>query len=475
MQRAGRGGSRHLGRLLAVLLAAQFMNNIDIAVANVASPAIHRSLGASGVQLQFIVSGYVMAYAVLLVTGARLGDMRGYRRVFTVGLAVFVVASLACGLAPDANLLIASRLVEGAGAALMVPQVLTGIQLHFTGPSRGRALAYYAVALSGGAVAGQTLGGVLLSADLFGTAWRPLFLINVPIGLVLLAGAVRYLPPDSSVRHGQARIPAGKLDLPGVAVLIAAVVLLTVPLVLGRQEGWPTWACAALAASAPALVLFVFTERRVAAQGGSPLLNLQIMTWPRIAWGLAAQMAVQASYYALLFILALYLQQGLGYSPLYSGLALLSWVIAFGVAGLGVRRLAGRYGTAILPAGYLLLGLDYAALGAAAALGDRSGALLVILLGIGGLGLGTGFNSMVAHLAAAVPSRYAADFSGIHNTVLQVAGTLGVAGFGTLYLALVPCGGEAAAMHGFSLVCAVLAGSALVATVAAVAAARAGP
>ncbi|GAA4240106.1 hypothetical protein GCM10022254_63620 [Actinomadura meridiana] len=383
--------------------------------------------------------------------------------MFIVGLVVFTAASLWCGLAPNAGTLIAGRLVQGVGAALMVPQVLTGIQLNFTGPARGRAFAYYALSLAGGAVAGQVLGGVLLWADLFGADWRPLFLINVPIGAILLVAALRYLPVD----HIDDRGPAKKLDLGGVVAILAAILLLVVPLVMGREQGWPAWAFAALAASVPALVLFVAVERRVAARGGYPLLNLQIMTWPRIAWGLVAQMAVQSSYFAVLFTLALYLQQGLGHSPLYSGLALLSWVIAFGVAGFGVRRVPKRWSPLTPATGYLFLALVYVLLSVATGLGVHNGVLLMTLLGLGGAGLGTGFNSMIAHLTASLPGRYAPDFSGIHSTVLQVAGTLGVAVWGTFYLSEAPDGGRDPATHAFSVVCAALAASAFVAAVAA--------
>jgi len=196
--------ARHRGLLLAVLLAGMVMNNIDVAIVNVAGPSIGAGLSASGAELQLIVSGYVLAYAMLLITGARLGDLRGYRRTFLGGLAIFTLASLACGLAPSAVLLIVARVVQGVGAALMVPQVLTGIQRAFPdGLARLRALGWYAAALSGGAVVGQILGGVLVWADLFHTTWRPVFLINVPIGIVLLVAASRLLPPDGEHQRDQ--------------------------------------------------------------------------------------------------------------------------------------------------------------------------------------------------------------------------------------------------------------------------------
>ena len=191
---------RHPALALAALLGAMFLANVDVAIANIAAPAIRAGLHTSGGELELVVSGYTLSYAVLLVTSARLGQARGYRRMFLAGLAGFTVASLACGLAPDAPTLIVARIAAGGAAALMAAQVLTGIQLDFTGRARARALGLYTLVLSAGAVAGQSLGGLLVSADLLGTTWRPAFLINVPCGLMLFWLARRYLPGGRPAR-----------------------------------------------------------------------------------------------------------------------------------------------------------------------------------------------------------------------------------------------------------------------------------
>src|SRR5579859_6560988 len=201
-------GTRRAVWGLAALLGAMFLGNVDVAIANVAGPSIRSGLHASGGQLELIVSGYTLAYAVLLVTCARLGEARGYRRVFLAGLAGFTAASLACALAPNAITLVVARITAGGTAALMAAQVLTGIQLGFTGRARARALGLYALVLLAGAVAGQSLGGLLISADVLGASWRPVFLVNVPAGLVLYWLAWRWLP------SGQRR--PGPLDLRGV-------------------------------------------------------------------------------------------------------------------------------------------------------------------------------------------------------------------------------------------------------------------
>ena len=181
---------------LAVLLMAPFLAQADATIANVATPAIRTGLGASGAALELVIGGYLVAFAVLLITGARLGQTHGYKRLFLIGVAVFGGSSLGCGLAPDGTVLVGMRVLQGAGAALMFPQALTGIQLTYSGDRRDRAIGLYALALSGGAVSGQILGGALISADIASAGWRPIFLINVPICLAVLAAALRFLPAD---------------------------------------------------------------------------------------------------------------------------------------------------------------------------------------------------------------------------------------------------------------------------------------
>jgi MFS family permease len=458
---------RHASRLLAVLVTPLFMTQADATIVNVAAPSIHAHLGASGAELELVIGGYFLAYAMLLIVGARLGEMRGYGRVFLVGLAAFTFASLTCGLAPTPFVLIAGRVVQGVGAALMVPQVLSGIQLSFEGAERARALSLYTVALAGGAVAGQVLGGLLVSADLAGTSWRPTFLVNVPIGLAVMVGARRVMPLDS---RGEAAVAERRLDLAGVATLSTGLLLIVLPLVLGRQEHWPPWTWASLAASVPLLGAFVAVERRVAAAGGSPLVNLHLLRRPAIAWGLVPQALAVSTYYALLFTLAAYLQDGLGRSPLASGLTLVSWVAAFGLPGYILGRLPSRFGSLVAAAGCLILAAAYAAISVGLFAGQHAEGLLIVLLGIGGLGLGTAFTAILRHLTAAATPRYAADISGVFTTSLQVAGAIGVATFGTAYLGLVSAPGPASATHAFAVV---TAGFALVALVAAAAAYRA--
>jgi MFS family permease len=277
-----------LGRIAGRTLHGQ----ADATIANVATPSIHSDLGASGATLELVIGGYLIAFAVRLITGARLGQTHGYRRVFLLGIAVFSLASLLCGFAPSSSVLVGGRVLQGIGAALMFPQTLTGIQLNFDSGARRRAIGLYAVALSMGAVVGQILGGALISANFAGSHWRAIFLINVPVGAVVIAAALRYLPTDE-------QRTARRLDLPGIATLSVTLLLVVLPLALGRSEGWPAWTWICLAAGAPAFVLFLAVERRITASGGSPLVNLGAFARATVGWALLTLLTATGTYYAL--------------------------------------------------------------------------------------------------------------------------------------------------------------------------------
>ncbi|MCQ4085176.1 MFS transporter [Streptomyces sp. RB6PN25] len=451
-RRSGRSGW-----LLVSLLGGMFLGSVDIAIVNIATPSIRDHLHASGSELELIVSGYTLTYAMLLITSARLGDMRGHRKVYLVGLVLFTLSSCACGLAPTAPVLLCARIVQGAGAALTTAQVLIGIQLHFEGRARARALGLYTAVLSTSAVLGQVLGGVLISANLFGTTWRPAFLINVPIGIALVVISWICLPADEPKR-------SKRLDIPGVATLSTALLLLVVPLVLGREVGWPAWTWVCLAGSVAAFVLFVRVERQQVASGGYPLITLALLTRRPVALALISQAATVATYFGLLFVLALYLQQGLGKSAAFSGLSLVSWVAAFGVSGPLLGRGGLRAKRLAAPIGRVVLAAGFAGMAGALTLGlADNDALLIILLGVGGLGYGAGFSGTLSHLTSTVTDQYAADVSGLFNTTIQVGGSLGVAAFGTVYLDLAPHAGRAVAIHAFTAITAALAITALVA------------
>lgn len=446
-------------RLLGVLLVGPFMAQVDATIANVATPSIHADLGASGALLELVIGGYLIAFAVLLITGARLGQTHGYRRILLLGVSLFTLASLLCGLAPNAVLLVLARVLQGFGAALMFPQTLTGIQLNFAGSRLTRAIGLYAIALSSGAVTGQLLGGALISAD-FAGQWRAIFLVNVPAGVLAIAAALRYLPPDAQRRPH-------RLDLAGVATLSTALLLIVLPLSLGRSEAWPTWTWLSLAAGLLTIAGFLMVERRVAADGGSPLVAAGVLARPAVYTAVLTLTLATGTYYALLFTLAQYLQGGLGHSPLVSGVTLVPWVAAFGLAGQLVRRLPPRAMHLAPIAGCLLLSAAYAAISVALFAGHDGEPLLVVLLGAGGLGLGIQFSTMITHLTTVVPADYAPDISGVSTTTMQIGGAIGVAAFGTLYFGVDDHPGAAHATHAFALTSAALTGIAMLAAIAA--------
>ncbi|MFC8125310.1 MFS transporter [Streptomyces sp. NPDC057302] len=427
------GTDNRSGRLLAVVIAAQFMALLDVFIVNVAAPTIRVELGASGAGLQLIIAGYTITYAVLLITGARLGDRIGHRRVYLIGLMVFTAASLACGLSRGTGELIAFRLLQGAGSALLIPQVLSLIQRNFTGEARTKALGAYAAVLAVGAAAGQVLGGVLVSADLFGTGWRPVFLVNVPVGVVLLIMARRVLPRDVVRKAGHGQRGRG-LDLPGLVLLGAAVSLLTVPLVLGQQEGWPLWSWLSLGSAVAVFALFCAYESRLARGGGAPLIAPRVLRIPGMGLAVFRITAVMAVNAGFLFVLTLHVQGGLGYSALRAGLTFAPTAVVFGAVGLTWRRWPAAVQRALIPGGFVLTAVSAVAVGLLLRDGGEGGPwLYAAFVGIGA-GLSLGFSPTLTRALSTVRPEDAADASGLLSTVAQLGQLIGVACYGALFL-----------------------------------------
>jgi MFS family permease len=402
--------------MLVVLLFGQFMALLDVTIVNVALPTIGRSLHASGAELQLVVAGYSVSYAMLLITGARLGDIYGRRRVFLIGVATFTVASLTCGLAPDAATLVVARFVQGAGAAAMMPQIMSVIQVRFSGAARAKALSAYTAVLSSGFVAGQVIGGALVTANLFGTTWRPVFLVNVPIGIVVMSLVPRLVPRDVP---GSAR----RLDVAGLLVAVPAVFLIVLPLMLGHSERWPAWTFVCIGTGLALCAVFIFTERRVA----DPLLNLAVLRSPGLGAGLATTAIVMVTYGGFLFSFALHLQSGLGDSALRAGLTFAPCAVAFGLCGFFWRRLPSWSHPVLPPVACLFSAASYAAVALVLRSGTHGGvALQVFLILLGGM-MALAFSPLVTHSLVRVPVARAADASGLVTTTIQLSQAVGVA------------------------------------------------
>jgi MFS family permease len=410
-------------RGLPILLGGQAMASMDASILVVAAPSLRADLHATDAQLQLVVVMYTLAFAALVVTGARLGDVLGPRRAFLLGLTAFTAASLIGGLAPDATTLIVARALQGAAGALMTPQVLSIIQRQYAGADRTRALSAYSLILAVGVAAGQIAGGLLVSAHLLAAAWRPALLLNAPVGALLLS-ARRRLPEPPPVPAGAARA----VDVPGALLLAAAMLALVVPLTLGRDRGWPWWTAVAPVAVALLGAAFARRERRTR----DPLFDLALLRIPAVTGGALAVLLIMGSYAGFLLCLTLHLQDGLGFAPLHAGLVFAVYASGFATASLTWTRLPAAVARRLPTAGPLAMG---AAIVLAAATGGHgpTAATLAALLVAGG-GHACGFAPLSQRLAAAVPPARAADLSGLILTASLVGSVVGATALSGLYL-----------------------------------------
>lgn len=433
---------------LAVVLVAAFMELLDATIVGVAAPAIAADLGAGEAALQWTVAGYTLAVGAGLITGGRLGDRYGRRRLFLLGLAGFALASAACGLAPSPGALVAGRVAQGLAGGLMIPQVFGVIRASFAPAARARAMGAYGAVLGLASVAGPLLGGLLVEADPFGLGWRAVFWVNVPVAAAGLALGARFLPES---RSGDGT----GFDGTGAALAATAVVLPLLPLVQGRDWGWPWWGTALMALSVPVTALFLWWEHRLAARGGRPVLDPALLRGRAFALGLAASLPFFGALGAFFLLLSLYLQGGTGRGPWEAGLVILPFAAGSLItSGIGVR-FADRAGRAVLVGGALLLAASQLLLLALLHGDAPSSTALAVPLFAGGLGLGLTAPSLVNVVLAGVPARDAGAAGGVLSTVTQIGGAVGVAALGTVFFArledALAGGSSAAAAHTHAL------------------------
>lgn len=407
--------------MLAVLLLGQAMASLDGSIVAVAAPTIRAGLRASGADVQLIVSGYLLTTGVLFVTCARLGDVLGHRRTFLAGLGWFTLASLLCGLAVTPTMLVLTRLVQAMGAALLMPQVFSLIHRHWEGTERRRAIGAYSAILALGVVLGQVGGGLVVGADLLGLSWRPVFLVNVPIGLTALAVGARVLPGARA--EGRAR-----LDVPGVLLLTVAMTAIILPLTVGHDRHWPAWTWSVLVAGVVLLGLFGRHERRAS----HPLLDPAALRPPVARFGMPACCLVMGCYAVFLLTFTLHLQSRLGESPLEAGITFVPFAVGFGVLSLtwtslpdGLQRCLPVVGPMVFAVGsvvaVLLCREQRPPIGAAA------------VLFLAGAGHAAGYSPLIARITSRVDSRLASAISALNATGPTLAEVMAVAGLGTVY------------------------------------------
>jgi EmrB/QacA subfamily drug resistance transporter len=427
---------------LPVLLTGAFLPILDFNVVNLALPAIRKNLGATSSEVQFVISAYAATYAVLLITGGRLGDRFGRKRMFMLGVAGFTLASVLCGFAGSASILIAGRMLQGLTATVMAPQVLASIRVLFPPSEQGRALALYGATFGLANIVGQILGGVLVTSHPFGFTWQAIFLINVPIGLLAFIGGAFFLG-DSRSDHAQ------KLDIGGVVLLSATLGLLVYPLVEGREMGWPLWIVTMLVASPILLTAFVGFERRLTDRGGSPLVALALFRNGSFVIGVLMALALYllASFY---LTFSVYLQAGLHMTPLEAGLATLPYAGGYFVASLMSAAIMRRIGPLTLTLGFALQVIGFGALGLTVA-GLLPLSLRPALI-CAGLGFGIVMPAVLGAVIGGVDPRYAGLASGIAISTFQIGSALGVAIIGGVFYGLLgPNSDPTAYAHAFAV------------------------
>ncbi|WNI24277.1 MFS transporter [Streptomyces sp. ITFR-16] len=407
---------------LAIVMTAAFMDLVDVTIVNIAIPSIKQDTGASFSSIQWIVAGYALAFAAGLITGGRLGDIYGRKRLFLIGIGGFTLASALCGFAANPEMLVASRFLQGGTAALMVPQVLSIVHATFPAHERGKVFGLFGAIVGLGAVSGPLLGALLTEWNIAGLEWRPIFLINLPVGIAGLILGRRFITESKSPK-------ALRLDLIGVVLVTLAMLMLIYPLTRGRELGWPLWGHLSMAGSLLVFLVLVLFERRKASRDGSPLVELELFRVRSFAAGIAVQLTFGVGLGIFFLVWTLYMQEGLGWSALRAGTTGIPFSIAVSAAaGLSVQKLVPRFGRKVLQVGALLM--------AAGLLlyiweSDHYGTAItswqmVLPLVVMGVGMGLIVAPLADAVLSEVPKEHSGSASGLFNTVQQMGNALGL-------------------------------------------------
>lgn len=404
------------------------MDLLDNTIVNIAIPSIQHNLGASYAAIQWLVAGYSLAFAILLITGGRLGDVIGYKKMFLIGVAGFTLASLLSGVAWDINILIGARLVQGAFAALMVPQVMSLMQVMYKPNERGQIMGMFGALAGVAASLGPVVGGLLIQGNLFGLDWRPIFLINIPVGIFAILAGLRYLP------DGKSPHPL-KLDIVGTFIIIVALFSIVFPLIQGRDLGWPAWTFELMIASLPVFVIFGIWQHFKDKRDGSPLVVPALFRTKTFVTGLLVNLIFEGAMLGFFFPFTLLLQIGLGYSVIIAALTGIPTAIGISVTmGALAQRITpklGRYtvslGTLIMAIGLTIIYLFVQAHGL-----QTTGWEFIPGLLITGMGMALIMAPMFSVVLTDVDPKQAGSASGVLNAVQQLGGAIGVALIGVV-------------------------------------------
>jgi EmrB/QacA subfamily drug resistance transporter len=416
--------------VLAIVVAAQFMFGVDAFVVNVAIPTIAAELHASPAQIESVISLYLIAYATLIVTGGRLGDIYGTRPVFLLGVVGFTATSLWCALAQSGPELIAARIAQGATAALMVPQVLATLHLLFSDETRSRAFGIYGITLGLAGAAGFALGGILVTLDLGHLGWRTVFLVNVPFGVAIIAAGLRLMPQAP-------RRPGTRLDLPGAIVLFVGLSCLIGPLLFGHDVGWAPIVWLIMLAGVATLAAFLKLERRVAKDGGMPLIDLTLLIDAHFMRGLGAAFFFFFANLSFYFVMTVFMQRTLQLPPLEGGLVFVPLALTFVVASRHAGARAKRRGSLVLMEGCTIQIAALAAIAGLVFVSQTPSALsLALILAIFGYGQGLVMAPLSSVVLSSVKPASAGAGSGMYGTTAQIANAAGVAAIGAVFFAV---------------------------------------
>jgi MFS family permease len=427
--------------VLAIVVSAQFMFGVDAFIVNVAIPTIAAELRASAAQIEAVIAIYLIAYATLVVSGGRLGDIYGAKNVFIAGVFGFTVTSLWCGLAQSGPELILARLAQGATAALMVPQVLATLHLLFADASRARAFGIYGVVLGLAGAAGFLLGGLLVTLDLAGLGWRAVFFVNVPFGAIIIAAALTTMPTFQR-RAGK------RLDIPGAVVLFAGLLCLIGPLLFGHDLHWSFGVWLMMAAGIAIVAAFLRLEHAVARRGGMPLIDLALLPDAAFMRGLAAVFFFFFANLSFYLIMTIFMQNALHIPPLHAGLVFVPLALTFVIASRLSSTRAKHRGTLVLIEGCAVQIIGLVTLVTAVAwFAAPSAPLLALVLMVFGYGQGLVMAPLSSAVLSTVKPASAGAGSGMYGTTTQIGNAAGVAAIGAIFFAIEAAGSARLALY----------------------------